>query len=45
MDLIHTLQDLSHWGVSFITQTGTQFDLETPQGKLIASLIASIAEA
>ena len=44
LDLIHTLQDLSHWGVSLIAQTGIQFDLETPQGKLIASIMASIAE-
>jgi DNA invertase Pin-like site-specific DNA recombinase len=44
LDLIHTLQDLSHWGVSLIAQTGTQFDLDTPQGKLIASIMASIAE-
>ena len=44
LDLIHTLQDLSHWGVSLIAQTGTQFDLDTPQGKLIASIMASLAE-
>ncbi|NET91489.1 MAG: recombinase family protein [Kamptonema sp. SIO1D9] len=44
LDLIHTLQSLSHWGVSLIAQTGIQFDLETPQGKLIASIMASIAE-
>lgn len=44
LDLIHTLQDLSHWGVSLIAQTGTQFDLDTPQGKLIAAIMASIAE-
>lgn len=44
LDLIHTLQDLSHWGVSLIAQTGIQFDLNTPQGKLIASIMASIAE-
>ncbi len=44
LDLIHTLQQLSHWGVSLIAITGIQFDLETPQGKLIASIMASIAE-
>ncbi len=44
LDLIHTLQELSHWGVSLIAITGIQFDLETPQGKLIASIMASIAE-
>jgi DNA invertase Pin-like site-specific DNA recombinase len=35
---------LSRWGVSLIAQTGTQFDLDTPHGKLIASIMASIAE-
>jgi DNA invertase Pin-like site-specific DNA recombinase len=44
LDLIQTLQELSHWGVSLIAQTGIQFDLHTPQGKLIASIMASIAE-
>lgn len=44
LDLIHTLQELSHWGVSLIAITGIQFDLETPQGKLIASIMASLAE-
>ena len=44
LDLIHTLQELSHWGISLIAQTGTQFDLDTPQGKLIANIMASIAE-
>jgi DNA invertase Pin-like site-specific DNA recombinase len=44
LDLIHTLQDLSHWKVSLIAQMGTQFDLNTSQGKLIASIMASIAE-
>lgn len=41
LDLIHTLQELSHWGVSLIAITGIQFDLNTPQGKLIASIMAS----
>ena len=44
MDLISTLQDLAHWGVSVIATTGLQFDLTTPQGKLIASVMASLAE-
>ena len=44
LDLIHTLQNLNHGGVSLIAQTGTQFDLDTPQGKLIASIMASLAE-
>ncbi len=44
IDLIHTLQDLAHWQVSLIATTGIQFDLDTPQGKLIASVMASLAE-
>ena len=44
LDLITTLQDLAHWGVSVIAATGLQFDLTTPQGKLIASVMASLAE-
>jgi putative DNA-invertase from lambdoid prophage Rac len=27
LDLFHTLQDLQAWGVSFVAQTGLQFDL------------------
>lgn len=44
IDLITTLQDLAHWGVSVIAITGLQFDLTTSQGKLIASVMASLAE-
>jgi len=44
IDLITTLQDLAHWGVSVIATTGLQFDLTTPHGKLIASVMASLAE-
>ena len=44
IDLITTLQDLAHWGVSLIATTGLQFDLTTPQGKLMASVMASLAE-
>jgi DNA invertase Pin-like site-specific DNA recombinase len=42
LDLFHTLNDLQSWGVSLIAQTGLQFDLGTPQGKLIASLMAAL---
>lgn len=44
VDLVHTLQTLQSWGVSLVAQTGFQFDLSTPQGKLVASLMASLAE-
>jgi putative DNA-invertase from lambdoid prophage Rac len=44
LDLFHTLQDLQSWDVSLVAQTGLQFDLRTAQGKLIASLMAALAE-
>ena len=44
LDLFHTLQDLQTWDVSLVAQTGVQFDLRTAQGKLIASLMAALAE-
>lgn len=43
-DLVQTLHDLQAWNVSLIAQTGLQFDLSTPQGKLVASLMAALAE-
>lgn len=44
LDLIQTLQALHSWGVSLVAQTGIQFDLTTSQGRLIANLMASLAE-
>ena len=44
LDLFHTLQDLQGWEVSLVAQTGLQFDLRSAQGKLIASLMAALAE-
>jgi putative DNA-invertase from lambdoid prophage Rac len=43
-DLMDTLGQLASWDVSLIAQTGLTFDLWTPQGKLIANLMASLAE-
>jgi putative DNA-invertase from lambdoid prophage Rac len=43
-DLVNTLNELQSWGVSLIGQTGFQCDLSTPQGKLIAGVMASISE-
>jgi DNA invertase Pin-like site-specific DNA recombinase len=43
-DLMDTLGQLASWNVSLIAQTGLTFDLSTPQGKLIANLMASLAE-
>ena len=44
IDLMQTIQDLQSWNVSVIAQTGFQFDISTAQGKLLASLMASLAE-
>lgn len=44
IDLIETLHLLQGWGVSLIAQSGWQVDLATPQGKLVANLMASLAE-
>lgn len=44
IDLIQTLQHMQSWGVSLIAQSGLQFDLATSQGKLMASIMACLAE-
>ena len=44
VDLVQSLQALQTWNVSLIAQTGIQFDLATPQGKLIAGVMAILAE-
>lgn len=44
IDLVETLHELQARNVSLIAQTGLQFDLTTPQGKLIASMMAALAE-
>ena len=44
LDLLHTLQDLQSWNTSLIAQTGLPLDLRSAQGKLIASLMAALAE-
>ena len=43
-DLMGKLGDLASWDASLIAQTGLTFDLSTPQGRLVASLMASLAE-
>lgn len=45
-DLMATLGELASWDVSLIAQTGLTFDLSTtPQGRLVASLMASSSRA
>lgn len=43
-DLLDTLEILQVRGVSLIAQTGLEFNLATPQGRLIAALMAALAE-
>lgn len=44
IDLIDSLTQLQSWGVSLIAQNGFQYDLTTPHGKMIAGVMASLAE-
>lgn len=44
LDLVQTLNELQSWDVSIIAQSGLQFDVRTAQGKLIASMMAALAE-
>ena len=43
-DLVQTLEALSAWNVSLIAQAGLELDLATPHGKLVASMLAALAE-
>ncbi len=43
-DLMNTMGELASWDVSLIAQTGLTFDLSTSQGRLVASLMSSLAE-
>jgi len=43
-DLIETLNQLKAYSVSLIAEKGFQFDLNSPQGKLLAGILGSIAE-
>jgi DNA invertase Pin-like site-specific DNA recombinase len=43
-DLISTAQELRSRNVSLIAQTGLQFDFDSPQGKLLYTMLAGFAE-
>ena len=43
-DLLASIQELEACRVSVIAQTGLQFDLRSPQGKLFSSLMDALAE-
>lgn len=44
IDLISTLQELESYRVSLIAITGMTFDLSTPHGRMLATVLAGIAE-
>jgi putative DNA-invertase from lambdoid prophage Rac len=44
LDLLHTLQELEARRVSVIATSGLAFDLSTPHGRMLATVIAGIAE-
>ena len=44
IDLVQTLQSLQASDVSVLAVSGLQFDLSTPHGKMIASVMAALAE-
>jgi putative DNA-invertase from lambdoid prophage Rac len=43
-DLLATLKELQAWRVSVIALNGMTFDLSTPHGRMIATVLAGIAE-
>ena len=44
LDLLNTLKDLEARGVSVIAMSGMAFDLSTSHGRMLATIIAGIAE-
>ncbi|HJU16760.1 MAG TPA: recombinase family protein [Stellaceae bacterium] len=44
LDLLHTLKELETWRVSVIAMNGLAFDLSTPHGRMMATIIAGIAD-
>jgi putative DNA-invertase from lambdoid prophage Rac len=44
LDLLHTLQELEAQRVSVIAMSGLAFDLSTPHGRMLATVVAGIAE-
>ena len=44
LDLLHTLKELETWRVSVIAMNGLAFDLSTPYGRMMATIVAGIAE-
>ena len=43
-DLLHTLKELETWRVSVIAMNGLAFDLATPYGRMMATILAGLAD-
>lgn len=44
IDLLNTLQELDAKGVSLVAMNGSDFDLSTPTGKMMSTVLAAIRE-
>lgn len=44
VDLLNTLRELERWKVSVIAMNGLTFDLGSPHGRMMATLLSGIAE-
>jgi putative DNA-invertase from lambdoid prophage Rac len=44
LDLLHMLKELETWRVSVIAMNGLAFDLATPHGRMMATILAGLAE-
>lgn len=44
VDLIETVNQLAHWGVSLLCESGLEFDLTSPTGKLMLTMFGGFAE-
>lgn len=44
IDLLNTLRELESWKVSVIAMNGMAFDLSSPHGRMLATLLSGIAE-
>ena len=43
-DLLDSVQQLAAWNISLIAQTGLDFDVNSPTGKLMLTIMAGLAE-
>ncbi|ULJ72440.1 recombinase family protein [Rhizobium gallicum] len=44
IDLLNTLRELENWKVSVIAMNGMTFDLSSPHGRMLATVLSGIAE-